>query len=224
MGRPYNLKGSLKKVQRTNGEWVWRGRYRIYGVNRHRQKCITLGAVKDMTQKRAQAILESIVHRDNKNIDGAKILSGKPSPMAVPESMASAKSRQRGAIGVVSELLVCSDLLSRGIEAYRAVNPQAPFDLVCYSDGKYFSVEVKTAHRGEGSNRTCVNIRNNTGQFDILAVVNWNGKIHYVSAGEVSGLHRVVIDKILCDRCDSNFSAISEIEGNRNDINDMEAQ
>jgi hypothetical protein len=50
-----------------------------------------------------------------------------------------------GINGAISELMVCTDLLARGNQVFRAVCPTADCDLIAQSpDGELLRVEVKT--------------------------------------------------------------------------------
>jgi hypothetical protein len=49
-----------------------------------------------------------------------------------------------GTIGALSELIVCSDLLQRGYEVFRAVSPSCSTDLIASKNDNIFKVEVRT--------------------------------------------------------------------------------
>ena len=52
-----------------------------------------------------------------------------------------------GTVGAIAELRVSVDLLSKGYEVFRALNPSCPCDLAILCDNRLFRVEVRTAHR-----------------------------------------------------------------------------
>lgn len=81
-------------------------------------------------------------------------------------------------IGAAAELLVAADLLSRGIEVFRALNMHCSCDLVAHRNGRLVKVEVKTGkidYRG----RPVVGISKQRGKHDVLAVVDRKRGIHY---------------------------------------------
>jgi len=47
-------------------------------------------------------------------------------------------------IGSANELLVCADLLTRGMDIYKAVSPGAPYDLLAIFAGVIIRIEVTT--------------------------------------------------------------------------------
>src|SRR5215218_7020393 len=63
---------------------------------------------------------------------------------AVPMTFAAGRK------GAASELLVMTDLLSRGFEVYRAISGHAACDLVAEIEGQLYRVEVKTVGRDSG--------------------------------------------------------------------------
>lgn len=50
-----------------------------------------------------------------------------------------------GAIGTISELIVCSDLLQMGFYVFRSVTPNSPCDLIALIGGNAIQIEVKTS-------------------------------------------------------------------------------
>lgn len=53
----------------------------------------------------------------------------------------------RSTRGELSELIICTDLISKGANVFRSVTQCAPFDLVAYVKGVAYRVEVRTARR-----------------------------------------------------------------------------
>ena len=49
----------------------------------------------------------------------------------------------RSSIGAIAELLVCADLLDRGLEVFRSVSPTAKCDLICYDGQICTRIEVR---------------------------------------------------------------------------------
>lgn len=86
------------------------------------------------------------------------------------------------AMGAASELLVCADLLRRGWEVYRSVSPTASCDLFIFSNGVQKRVEVKTASlliKPAPDGRMFSLPGLDFSKFDVLAVVTYDGVIHY---------------------------------------------
>jgi hypothetical protein len=51
-------------------------------------------------------------------------------------------------VGAANELAVCTDLLIRGMDVYKAVSPGAPYDLIVIFGGIILKVEVTTRRGG----------------------------------------------------------------------------
>ena len=80
-----------------------------------------------------------------------------------------------GHVGLASELRVAADLLLKGYQVYSAFRVGNIFDLVISKDSHIFlKVEVKTANRFKSSPIMWVK------NPDILALVNYEGKIVYI--------------------------------------------
>lgn len=80
------------------------------------------------------------------------------------------KRRERGRIGAACEFLVAADLLSRGLEVTRPVNPQAKHDLhVDLPSVGWKGVQVKAARKDRKRLRLDRGIRNI--ESPILALV-----------------------------------------------------
>ena len=75
----------------------------------------------------------------------------------------------KGVRGALSELTVCSDLLLRGFEVFRAVFPTASCDLLVMRKNKIYRVEVKTVKAFKDSIAMPTYL--NESKFDIVAFV-----------------------------------------------------
>jgi len=87
--------------------------------------------------------------------------------------------------GAAAELLVCADLLAKGLHVYRAVSPSAPADLVVLGNNgaieNVLLVEVKSRqYLADGTPNNNIKTAG-SGKFDILAMVMPDGKIIYES-------------------------------------------
>jgi hypothetical protein len=79
-----------------------------------------------------------------------------------------------GNTGAISELVVCTDLLQKGYDVFRALSPSSACDLVALKNGQCYRVEVKT--------RPHLNLtvtRRQKGLQDVMAVVSHKGEIAY---------------------------------------------
>lgn len=76
-----------------------------------------------------------------------------------------------GIVGGISELLVCADLLRQGYDVYRSVTANGECDVIAMRAGFMCRVEVKTGRRtARGETRYKLRA-NQTGLYDVLAVV-----------------------------------------------------
>jgi Holliday junction resolvase-like predicted endonuclease len=96
------------------------------------------------------------------------------------------KVQPKALIGAASEAMVCADLLSRGLEVYRAFSPQSSCDLVVRAGGEFYGVEVKTV-RGN-SLPPC-----QPSKFEILALVT-SRTIRYIYSGANRGPAPLTLD------------------------------
>jgi hypothetical protein len=94
-----------------------------------------------------------------------------------PRLLTSAKQPTSGS-GAARELLVCADLIIRGIVAFRALSPDSPCDLVILKDGKLLRVEVTSAKRKNDGAYTYS--PHDPDRYDILALVFGDKTILYV--------------------------------------------
>jgi hypothetical protein len=77
-------------------------------------------------------------------------------------------------VGVLSELVVCVDLLQKGYEVFRGVSPSCSCDLAILKNGKLKRVEVTTGHYKKDRTLVAPN-HHNAEDFDILAIVSSDG-------------------------------------------------
>ena len=75
-----------------------------------------------------------------------------------------------GDIGAASEMVVCTDLLLKGYDVFRAVSPSASCDLVVFCGEKLFRIEVRTAAYKSKNGRLVCGKATRYG-FDVLAMV-----------------------------------------------------
>ena len=83
-----------------------------------------------------------------------------------------------GTTGAIAELLVCSDLMTRGYEVFRAVSPSCSIDLMAIKNGQTLMVEVRTG-RYSGMGNLYYPKDNRGNQMAI--VTHSDRKIHYES-------------------------------------------
>ena len=88
-----------------------------------------------------------------------------------------------GTLGAIHELLVCSDLLRRGASVFRSITPDALCDLLILIGPKLYRVEVTTGYvRLNGQINHPPKDKN---RFDVLAVVEHDGTIHYFPSVDI---------------------------------------
>jgi predicted AAA+ superfamily ATPase len=90
-------------------------------------------------------------------------------------SEAEIESGRQGAIG---ETAVALDLMRRGYEVFRPLNPQATCDLLALKEGTCIRVECKVS-RLSISGSLYRDVRDKTDKFDLLAIITPSGKIIY---------------------------------------------
>jgi hypothetical protein len=139
---------------------------------------ISLGSADSMTREQAQIELTRIIQQDERQCGIVKKLTAATKPMP-QRTMNRHLPRHPALIGTAAELLVAMDLTMRGFEVYRAVSHTAPCDLIfCDDEGARIRVEVKSIeYRNERTPRVC--LARNAGKFDVLAIVDREGRIHY---------------------------------------------
>jgi endogenous inhibitor of DNA gyrase (YacG/DUF329 family) len=81
-------------------------------------------------------------------------------------------------IGAIGELLVSADLLSRGVDVFRALSPASPCDLVALHGGKLYRVEATVGKRKADGQLTWVPHDEN--RYDVIAVLLNRREIVYV--------------------------------------------
>jgi hypothetical protein len=78
--------------------------------------------------------------------------------------------------GAAAELLVTADLMFRGWVVYRAVSPNAPWDLMACKGDKTLRIEVRSGTRS-GTGRLAYSAP--ARPFDVLAIVDVQKMIEY---------------------------------------------
>lgn len=82
-----------------------------------------------------------------------------------------------GTIGAISELIICVDLMKRGLAVFRAQSPSCPCDLVVIINGSPMGVEVtKGTRAADGTEK---GVPHDPSKYDILALVFPDGSIIY---------------------------------------------
>ena len=80
-------------------------------------------------------------------------------------------------VGLLNELRVAIDLLSKGYEVFRAMSQQSSCDLAVLKNGSLLRIEVTTTVRQAGGGVAYPKKDNN--RFDLLALVSREGDILY---------------------------------------------
>ena len=86
---------------------------------------------------------------------------------------------QSSTTGAMHELLVAVDLMRCGFVVYRSMAPNAPCDLAILKEKKLIMVEVTTGHRNTKNSLIYPSHKKNSHIFDVLAVVEYTGRITY---------------------------------------------
>ena len=98
-----------------------------------------------------------------------------------------------GATGAASELIVCADLLKKGVHVFRAQSPACPCDLIAMNGPVILRIEVRTGIMGTRGKLNFPLHRRDEGRSDIVSVVTHDWEIYYLN----HQLEEVDIDKIL---------------------------
>ncbi len=180
-------KGTLRQVLNARGTKMWRARFRVYGFHKEpKERMVTLGKVSDISEAEAREMLSKMIERTHTSY-GAVRYVGQLGALRHTVNMEpiSAEAVQRGSVGAVAEMLVCCDLMSKGIE-----------------------VEVKKVGQNQGTAR--LNLRRNYGRFDLLAMVTPEGSIAYVPQAEITDLLRVDLAALSGTKAGCNPLAVIE--------------
>lgn len=103
---------------------------------------------------------------------------------AAREQTVASSSISKSTVGAISELMVCSDLMTKGYSVFRAISMNCFSDLIAIKGDKIYQVEVKTG-RYRRDNKV-VWPRGNT-EGKCLAVYTFrDNKIHYITHPELS--------------------------------------
>lgn len=162
---------------------TWYGQFRIATRTGSQKRTVKLGAVDSLSELDAQIKLKAVIDGFEKN-SGAMARIGSGSALTIDSNLDEGKTTFLNR-GIVSEMVVTVDLLSKGYAVYRAVSPLAGCDLVATLDGlHFFRIEVKSATIANGG-RVLAKLKGQIGKFDLLAVVFGDGKIEYRHAAEL---------------------------------------
>lgn len=96
-----------------------------------------------------------------------------------------ARTIGNGAYGTIAELAVCQDLLSKGLQVFRAVAPDASCDILAFNDKGMWRIESKCARYEEcktepGVYRLCFGLkREKNPSADVLALFSPQGVSYF---------------------------------------------
>jgi len=99
------------------------------------------------------------------------IRTGKESSLGLPT----------GTVGAISELLVFSDLLKKGYEAYRPLTANCSGDILIEKDKTFIKIEVRTGYRHRTSNNLSFSPHNIRAEI-IAVVVLQDNEIIYLNS------------------------------------------
>lgn len=83
-------------------------------------------------------------------------------------------------VGAMHELVVAVDLMKRRYSVFRAMSPNSPCDLAVLRSGILLNIEVTTGCRTSTGLLTYPPHRSPAAHFDVIAVVEKDGKITYI--------------------------------------------
>jgi hypothetical protein len=90
----------------------------------------------------------------------------------------------RGTTGAIHQMMVTSDLLSKGYYVFASVSPNSPFDLAVYKRGVATPIRVEVTTALEHNNgKIYLPQKNNRYEFDVIAYVTYTKKILYKKDG-----------------------------------------
>ncbi len=157
----------------------WSGRYRTYTVRgRGRERMVTLGRVREMTQAQAEEKLCDVIRAErlqSEHLMGIGPIDSLPDTAKLQRQE---KLRSATDAGAFAELMVCADLLRKHFEVFKAVSAGASCDLIVMKNGAMTRIEVKCG-RVNLDGRVTINLNRNIGKFDVLAIVDRRGTINY---------------------------------------------
>ena len=83
-------------------------------------------------------------------------------------------------IGAISEMVVVTELLTRGLDVFRAVSPHAICDLVAVdrASGRLLRIEVRSGKHNVNGHIACSRPADRS-QYDTIAIVFSDGTIHF---------------------------------------------
>lgn len=88
-----------------------------------------------------------------------------------PNHVAKVPGSNSASTGTVSELLVCADLLRKGLSVFRSISPACSCDLVVLKGLELIRVEVKTGFRSASGKHYHNKNPKQVGKHDVLAMV-----------------------------------------------------
>lgn len=160
----FTYKGKKGQIRRRSARWAVR--YHLNGKEVHRTTMAT-------DKQEAIEILRrelSVAHAAETNQAVGELSLG-PADLALTNTPSN--------IGMLAELMVCMDLINRGVPVFRAMAPNSPCDLVAIIGGEAKMIEVKVGFINGKGNPKVATMRP-TCRFDILALVNRAHGIKYV--------------------------------------------
>lgn len=157
----------------------WHVRYEL----NKKEYTYALGPISGLTERDAITLAQQLKEDHRIKITLSGPLDGhKPVRMLVPtdsplpiQSLASL-DRGRARRGIASEYLVIADLLLKGFEVFKPVNPLCEHDLIAIGVNGSLRIEVKTADKAGSAQ---VRMERKSGHFDVIALVSQDNRIEY---------------------------------------------
>jgi hypothetical protein len=159
----------LPNVVCQNGRWY--ADWRVYEVVGGVEKCVrrrkAIGSVNDFTREQAMETATKFAEKDQ---------------IAVTFD---AEDPDKGRNAAIAELTIAADLMAQGYEVYRALNQQAPCDLIALRGAEIVRVECKKGDLDCTGRPRMDKIRRNMGKFDIAGVLTSRGNVVYLTHNEI---------------------------------------
>lgn len=174
--------GGLRKTSTREPKWEanW---YAYLPDGKRKRRVKMIGTVADMTEAKAKQTLRELIVADNRIATG--VFAEKTG--IIPTTLKSSDGLSKIHTGLLAELAVSMDLLTKGWEVFRPLSPGASCDLIGVRGPDTIRFEVKSAKIvGIEIERFRCDLRRNMGKFDVAAIVVFeSGLIHYIQKQDI---------------------------------------
>jgi hypothetical protein len=170
-----------RKTRRGPVWWFEWTAYEVDSSGKDRKKHCSrvIGLKEDISEAQARAAMREVM----------RVEAERQAAWNARKVRQAANAERRGSLhrpvvnGLMGELTVCLDLTRHSIEVFRPLNPFSSCDLLAITSQGIKRVEVKYAAVVGG--RHGADLTRNMGRFDLLAVVDIAGRVHYFKSNGV---------------------------------------